>query len=328
MPLSSESTVSSSQQESSWEARSSAFLPKLRGRRLARLQSKQTRGGEAALRSWVAANPLSDRTERDIVDEVGLCWDGVPLPKELPVLIDAARCHLAEDLCRAQEAACDGPVKLGKYLKVTSLVPIEEALATGRSVIVLTASFGAWQWIAPALARRGYSVGVLDLRPPSRRPAHPFPAAPGLDLRQLPADGYARELVRWVSGGPRVLVALGDEGSGPRWGEGALLGRSARVGSTPFELARRYNLAIVPAFAVREHGATRLIVEPAIRVSDTGHGDMDLDTTAARFLKLVDRYARRYPDHYLPFLLARRQSRDEDLLQLFADGAAGDSVGA
>jgi lauroyl/myristoyl acyltransferase len=80
-------------------------------------------------------------------------------------------------------------------------------------------------------------------------------------------------------------------------------------------------MTIVPAFAVREHGATRLIVEPALRVSDSGNGDMDLDTTAARFLKLVDRYARRYPDHYLPFLLARRQSRDSDALPLFA--AAG-----
>lgn len=276
------------------------------------------------LRSWVTANPLSDHTEQELVAEVALCWDGVPLPKELPVLIDSARCHLAEDLCKARAAACEGPVELGRHLKVTSLVPIEEALATGRSVVVLTASFGPWQWIAPALARRGYSVGVLDLRPPERRPDHAFPSAPGLDLRRLSPDGYARDLVRWVTGGPRVLVALGDEGCGPRFAEGALLGRAARVGSTPFELARRYGLSIVPAFAVREHGATRLIVESALRISDTGHGDMDLDTTAARFLKLVDRYARRYPDHYLPFLLARRQSREKDLLKLFADiGTAG-----
>jgi hypothetical protein len=50
---------------------------------------------------------------------------------------------------------------------------------------------------------------------------------------------------------------------------------------------------------------------------------MDLDTTASRFLKLVDRYARRYPDHYLPFLVARRLSRDQDALALFADVDAG-----
>jgi len=84
-------------------------------------------------------------------------------------------------------------------------------------------------------------------------------------------------------------------------------------------LARRFNLALVPAFVVREHGSTRLIVEEALRISDTGRGDMDLDTNAARFLKLVDRYARRYPDHYLPFLVARRLSRREDALPLFAD---------
>lgn len=268
-------------------------------------------------------HPLSDRTERDVVAEMELCWDGVPLPKELPELIDSARCHLAEDSCRARSAACDGPVELGRHLRVTSLAPIEEALKAGRSVLVLTATFGAWQWIAPALARRGYPVASLDLRPAERRPEHPFPSAPGLDLRPLPSDGYAREIVRWVSEKPRILVALGDEGCGTRWAEGALLGRSARVGSTPFELARRHNLALVPAFAVREHGATRLIVEQALRISDTGRGDMDLDTTASRFLKLVDRYARRYPDHYLPFLVARRLSRDQDALALFADVDAG-----
>ena len=306
-------------QSPSWEARSAAVLPKLRGHRVERLSRRFDSAGERALRAWIDRNPLSHRVEQEMVEEVDRCWDGVPLPKPLTELVDAARVHLAEDLCRSRSAACEGPVHLGRFLKFTSLVPIEEAIAEGRSVVVLTASFGAWQWIAPALARRGYRVACLDLRPEERRPHHPFPAAPGLDLRQLPAEGYARAIVRWVQTPGNILVCLGDEGSGPRWAEGALLGRAARVGSTPFELARRYNAALIPIFAVREHGATRAIVEPPVRVSNTGRGDADLDTTAGRFLKLVDRYARRYPAHYLPHLLARRLSREVDALPLFAD---------
>ena len=304
-----------------WEARVEAFLPKLRGSRLARLEAQGSSRRGGAIRRWLEKYPLSDRIEEEIVREVELCWDGVPLPRPLPSLIDSARTLLVEELCVAREAACDGPVAMGRHLKVTSLAPIEQALGAGRSVLVLTATFGAWKSIAPALARRGYPVAMLDLRPADRRPGRPFPAAPGLDLRQVSSEGYARSLVRFVCDSPRVIVALGDEGCGTRWAEGALLGRSARVGSTPFELARRYGLTIVPAFAVREHGKTRLIVESPLKISDTGRGDMDLDTTAGRYLKLVDRYARRYPDHYIPFLVARRRSSEEDALPLFADSA-------
>ncbi|MEE2828543.1 MAG: lysophospholipid acyltransferase family protein [Myxococcota bacterium] len=302
-----------------WDARASALLPSLAQGQLRRLGRESRLRPARALESWIRKNPLSDAVEREIVGEMELCWDGVPLPRALPEIIDSARRLLVEQLIGAQAAACEGPVATGRHVQVTSLVSIEEALATGRSVMLLTPSFGAWQAVAPALARRGYPVGLLDLRPDSRRPAHGFPAAPGLDLRQLPSSGYARSLVRYASEGGRILVAVGDEGCGSRWAEGALLGRSARVGSTPFELARRCKIPIIPVFAVREKGRTRLIVEAEIRISDTGRGDVDLDTTAARWLKLVDRYARRYPDHYLPFLLARRHSRATDALPLFAD---------
>ncbi len=271
-----------------------------------------------AIDGRIRRRPLPAEVEQAIVGEVERCWDGVPLPRPLPAIIDDARRRLLLQAVTGRAAACDGPEATGSHLKVTSLGPLEDLLDRDGAAVVITPTYGAWQAIAPGLARRGYRVGLLDLRPATRQPASRFPAAPGLDLRLLPSTGYARDLVRFASGDRSVVVALGDEGRGPRWGHGALLGRSASVGSTPFELARRVGLGVLPVFAVHEKEIPRLVVEKPLKISDTGRGDADLDTTAGRWLKLVDRWARRHPEQYLPFLYQRMVARHTDPLPLFA----------
>lgn len=302
------------------DERTAALLPGLGRRRSGFLAALPRTLQERAARAWVRANPLPPATEQLLVDEVAKCWDGVPLPRTLPVLIDDARVHELLRVWQAEGAALDGPERAGQHLQISSLLPVEAATADGRAALLITPTYGAWQAIAPALARRGYRVGLLDLRSPSRRPSVALPAAPGLDLRQLSADGYARSLVRFATEGPNVIVALGDEGCGPRWGHGGLLGRPAAVGSTPFELARRAELTLLPVYAVREKAGHRLVVEAALRISNTGRGDADLDTTASRWLKQVSQYARRHPHHYLGHLLVRRLNALSSA-PLFADAA-------
>ncbi len=277
--------------------------------------------------AWVRRHPLPAEVERDVVAEVERDWDGVPLPTDLGSIIDRSRSLLIEQAGGAHAAACDGPAAVGRHLEISALGPLEQLLDDKGAAMVLTPTFGAWQTVAPALARRGYRVGLLDLRPAGRAPAARFPAAPGLDLQVLPVAGSARPLVRFASEERSVIVALADEGRGVRFGHGTLLDRSASVGSTPFELARRVGLGVLPAFVVHGTGPVpRLVVERPLRVSDTGRGDADLDTTVARWLKLVDKFARRYPDHYLPTLYVRWCARRTDPLPLFADSAAAGSA--
>jgi len=273
----------------------------------------------SAVRKWVHRHPLERGFEQEVVDEVSRCWDGVPLPKTLDALLDEARSQLLEDLLDARAASCDGPEEAGRHLQITSLLPIEALLKDEGSVLLLTPSYGNWSAIAPALARRGYRVGLLDLRPESRRPDHHLPAAPGLDLRHLPNRGYAGALVRFAMEPGSVIVALADEGCGPRWANGALFGRQVRVGSTPFELARRAQLGVLPVFAVREHGLPRLVLEKPLRIADSGSPDHDLDANASRWLKLLERNARRFPEHYLAQLITRRAGRRTDTVPLFVE---------
>ena len=288
------------------DERTEALLPSLRSpaERLLRRLPRSMRLA-AALR-LLGAMPLPHEVEASLVDEVARCWDGVPLPRPLADLIDRARALELLQGVEAAEAALAGPEAAGRFLQITTLLPLEAALKEGRGVVLITPTFGAWQQIAPALARRGYRVGLLDLRPAGRRPPHRFSAAPGLDMRLLPSDGYARPLLRFATEGSGVVVALGDAACGPRRARSSLFGRPVEVASTPFELARRAGLALLPVFAVRQNDGHRLVVEPAIRISDTGRGDGDLDVTAGRWLKLVERWARRHPDHYLGHLLLHR----------------------
>ncbi len=293
--------------------------PRLHGGTLRRLGLLRGSFLDRAIDRRVRRHGLPHEAEQAIVQEVERCWDGVPLPRPLEAIIDQSRALLLRQAITARATACDGPEHCGEHLKVTALAPLEKLLKDGGGAVVITPTYGAWKAIAPALARRGYKVGLLDLRPATRAPSSRFPAAPGLDLRVLPSVGYARELVRFATGERNVIVAVGDEGRGPRWGHGALLGRSASVGSTPFELARRVGLGILPVYAVHEKAIPRLVVEKPLKISDTGRGDVDLDTTVTRWLKVTDRWARRHPEQYLPFLYQRSMARHTDPLPLFAD---------
>ena len=278
-------------------------------------------------RRWLAEqylrrSPLPTALERDLVEEVQRCWDGASLPLTMVELVDRARLLLLLQECCARDAACAGPAATGRHLQIASLRPLDALLADGRSALVLSPSFGPWPAIAPALARRGYKVGFLDLRPAARRPNQPLPPGPGLDLINLPSRGYARDLLRFACTERSVVVAVGDEGCGPRWARGTLLGRSVAVGSTPFELARRLDMGILPVFALGDSGGNRLLVERPLKPSNSGNADADLDATAGRWLKVVERLVRRYPAHYLSFLFARYRQRSQDPVPLFSDAAA------
>jgi lauroyl/myristoyl acyltransferase len=119
-----------------------------------------------------------------------------------------------------------------------------------------------------------------------------------------------------------VTVAVADEGCGVRYGTGTLLGRAASVGATPFDLARRADLGLLPVFAVRMQSEHRLVVEKALKPRPDADPDREIDRLVGKWLKLVSVHARRRPTHYFPFLLARRLRRTTDAMPLFADSVS------
>ncbi len=301
------------------EDRAEGLLPRLSPRLLSLLGRSPSSVRRRIIRSYLRVHPLPRAPRAELVDEVARCWSDVPLPRPLDELVEESRRLLLIQAAERLAAFRDGPASAGRHLEIQSLEPLEAALQSAGGAVVLSPSFLAWHRVAPALARRGYLTGLLDLRPPHRFAQRSESTGPGVHVESLRCQFLARSLVRFAKTPGRVVVAVGDEGFGPRWANGTLLGRGASVGSTPFELARRLGLPLLPVFPVHDGPVPRLLVESGLRVSDTGRGDVDLDTTAARWLKLVSRYARRYPEQYLPFLQLRRVHRGTDPMPLFAD---------
>ncbi|MBJ94873.1 MAG: hypothetical protein CMP23_10435 [Rickettsiales bacterium] len=304
-----------------WQERQQGLLPPSSRRTLALL-----RGLEPGPRRWLATRylryrPLAPALERELVEEIDRCWESGSLPVSRAALVDEVRLLALLEAVQARAAQCAGPVATGRYLKLSSLAPIEELLDCDGRVMLLTPSFGPWQVIAPALARRGYRVGLLDLRPPHRRPPQSHAPGPGLDLLRLPVRGYARPLVQFCRGPRTVVVAVGDEGCGLRWAHAPFLGRSAAIGATPFELARLAEMRILPVFALSEPLGNRLLIERPLRPALAAGGDRlaGLDGVAARWLKIVEKLVRRYPAHYTAQLFQRRRQRHQDPMPLFGD---------
>ena len=296
-----------------WDDRTRALLPRPDARLLRLLTLLPPAPRRWLVDRWLVLRPMARSAEEDLVAEIRRCWVDAPLVRSLDEIIDDARRSALLALATARAAACDGPQASGAHLAIASLAPFEQARANGEGTVLLTPTFGPWQLIAPALARRGYRVGLLETRPSQRRPTARFPAAPGLDLRLLPDD--LEDQVSFVRGGG-IAVALGDEGNRSGRSAGRLLGREARIGREPLELAREARVPVQPVFAREEGAAPKLVLGESLKV---GRGDAGLDAAAARWLKAVDGQVRRRPDHYLGFLFSRWIARYSDPVPLFAD---------
>lgn len=267
------------------------LIPTLPARLLRPLLRLPPRQQALAARALLRGLPLDPALRDQAEDELARCWDGVPLIRPIPELVDQARGLALLEAAAGAAPLHDGPRSVGRWLQVDGLPHLDGALGGERGAVLLVGRFGAWRWIAPALRRRGYAVELLDLRAPG-----------GL----LASSGYARPLVRFAQGAGNVLVVVADEAAGLRPARGTLLGRRAQVAALPYALGRAAQVSLLPAFAVREPRAHRLVIEPALSLPRSDDPESDRDAGARRWLGALEHKARRHPEHYVAALLRQR----------------------
>ncbi len=149
---------------------------------------------------------------------------------------------------------------------------IRDLLGLGRGVMVVTAHLGCWEllgaWLANGLGSASVITGTV--RNPSvdrllqdRRRA--------LGMRPLPREAGARPLLRALDDGQAVGVLL-DQNTGAASVEAPFLGHPAPTPVGPLRLARRRNVPLLPAAAVRENGRWVVrwlpVIEPAEAADD------------------------------------------------------------
>ncbi|MEO5358856.1 MAG: hypothetical protein H7843_00245 [Nitrospirota bacterium] len=210
------------------------------------------------------------------------------------------------------------------YIPAEGLSHLDRALSLGKGAILLNPHFGPYMMIMPALGHRGYKVSQLAIQAESPRVARA-----GFTMLANKARYEAVEKsmpIRFINAGTETfdnfglrnmairdvlnalrqneLVLYPPTGRGGRkWHTAPFLGRTANFNLVPYRIALKEGVPLIPVFLIdlteniNSRNAARVVIEPAIEVSD---GDTP-EGLLLKYLTTLTAYIEKYPEHFAFF---------------------------
>ncbi len=177
------------------------------------------------------------------------------------------------------------------YIEIDHLERMQEALAEGHGVVVLTGHIGCWEWLSAAFTLNGMPVSAI---------AKP---QPNIQYTRVLDDLRATIHVEIFSRGTSELIAaaralkrgkllgfLADQDGGPGGAFIEFLGRTASTPLGPAVFSRKFRSPVVPAFILRQpNGKHKVIVGEIMRCPNTGDSDRDLHEFTVQMTAIVER---------------------------------------
>ncbi len=284
-------------------------------------------GGD--LGRWLA------RDGAEMREELQQLFSGEALPRPVDDIIrDAYRAAMYNELevLRYTELT---PATIRDVCEVEGLEHLDTALAAGRGAIVLIGHFGANQMIMPALGHLGYPMHQLSAPPPvwaeilrdtRTNPAWERVLQRRWDLeKRLPVEHinvfrFLRPAFDCLARNEVLGLAV-DGGGGRGWTQVDLLGRTANVSTQPVQLWRKTGAALLPTMVLRARGEGRhrVVISAPLQWQDGATREAEDQANMQAFVDHFASWVRRYPEHYLQFMLMRRRVRGTDVRPLFTD---------
>lgn len=178
----------------------------------------------------------------------------------------------------------------------------EAARERGKGVLFMTAHLGAWE-----LGSYFHSIMGNPLHAVVRELDNPYLDRLVQGYRTLrgnttfPKDEFARGLIAAMRAGETVGVLMDTNMTPPQGVFVDFFGVPACTASGVARVALRTDAAVVPAFTIwdAELRKYRIHFDPAVSLVSTGDDDADAIANTAQFTKIIEEYARRYPDQWL-----------------------------
>lgn len=177
-----------------------------------------------------------------------------------------------------------------------------EARARGKGVLFLTAHFGGWEISSFIHSLNGNPMNIV-VRPLD----NPYVDAFVDRYRTLHGNrtfgkrDFARGLLSAMKRG-EVVGILMDTNMTPPQGEFVdFFGVPACTATGVARVALHTNAAVVPAFGIwdNELGKYRIRFDPALQLVRTDDREADVIANTALFTKVIESYARKYPEQWL-----------------------------
>jgi KDO2-lipid IV(A) lauroyltransferase len=179
---------------------------------------------------------------------------------------------------------------------------LEDALARGQGVIILTAHLGSFDTMGSAVAARGFPIAALTARTTSRflfefvsflRQAH------GVQLIEASSSGV-REAIAHLRQG-KVLCLLSDRDFFLNGQDVVFFGEETTLPTGAARLARDTGATVVPIFTVRLENGHALMIEPSFTIEKSANRDSDVELGMTRVVSALERAIANAPDQWVMF---------------------------
>jgi KDO2-lipid IV(A) lauroyltransferase len=179
---------------------------------------------------------------------------------------------------------------------------LDNAVAEGKGVVLVTGHLGAFDFVGQALHQRGYKLTSVTGRTTNR---FLFDAVTFLrrshDMRLVEASHSGiRQVFRALRRG-ECAVFLADLDYFQNGKPTLLFGRETTLPPGAVRIARDTGAPIVPVYGVRTRTGHGLILEPPFRVEKTGDLDMDVSKGLANIAASLERAIGSAPDQWVMF---------------------------
>jgi KDO2-lipid IV(A) lauroyltransferase len=190
-----------------------------------------------------------------------------------------------------------------KYVTIENKHYLEEAVAEGHGVVILTAHIGNWEWLGAALALAGFPITTVIKRQPNdqhTRILNEYRELAGIEI-------FARGTTELVGAAKalkkgKALGFLADQDGGEHGAWVDFFGQKAATPLGPAVFAKRFHSPVIPAFIVRQPGGGhRLLLYSPLYCEDTGNDERDLYNLTVRMTKIIEDTIRRHPEEWLWF---------------------------
>jgi lauroyl/myristoyl acyltransferase len=201
------------------------------------------------------------------------------------------------DLFRLSRLSTD---EICEITKIEGIEYMEQALALGKGVILISAHFGNIDILGQVPLAYGvpFSAPVQHTQP-ERLFQYTLKLRQSHGLRLFPADGPLMELYRALGRGEMIGLPC-DRGISDNTRAVKFFGATAFLPEGPVRLALRTGAALVPAFGLRLPDNTFLAwVEPPLELARTGDREADITAGLEMVVEVLERTISQYPDQWL-----------------------------
>lgn len=177
---------------------------------------------------------------------------------------------------------------------------VEEALARGKGVILISAHLGNVDLLGQLPVAYGIPLTApIQHIQPERLFQYTLKLRMSHGVRLIPADGPLMEMFRALRRGEIIALPC-DRGIADNTREIDFFGEPARLPEGPVRVALRTGAALIPVFGLRLPDDTFLVrIEPELELAQTGDLEADVEAGMAQIVAVLERYISEHPEQWL-----------------------------